>query len=179
MGRSARSAVLYHGSLQPCDGADGPQGPGPIPVAASALEEQAEVRAPGQAAPEASHRQAGAAAVDDAGISGADHRELSCTVRAERVINDGGFRDGLRTWKKDAAWSSRLYFIPMHPHRLQGRNVLIVDDDEDILSSFDLAMRAEGASTARAVDGNTAVSAWHAGNPDAVVLDMMLPKRSG
>ena len=67
----------------------------------------------------------------------------------------------------------------MHPHRLKGRNVLIVDDDEDVLSSFDLAMRAEGASTVRAVDGNMAVSAWHTGNPDAVVLDMMLPKRSG
>jgi DNA-binding response OmpR family regulator len=57
--------------------------------------------------------------------------------------------------------------------------VLIVDDDEDILSSIDLAMRAEGAATTKVTDGNTAVSACHAGNPDAVVLDMMLPKRSG
>lgn len=67
----------------------------------------------------------------------------------------------------------------MAASRLQGRNVLIVDDDEDILSSIDLAMRAEGAATTKVTDGNTAVSAWHAGNPDAVVLDMMLPKRSG
>jgi DNA-binding response OmpR family regulator len=66
-----------------------------------------------------------------------------------------------------------------HPPRLTGRTVLIVDDDEDILSSIDLAMRAEGALTTKVTDGNTAVSAWHAGNPDAVVLDMMLPKRSG
>ncbi|MCI0366523.1 MAG: response regulator [Phycisphaerales bacterium] len=63
--------------------------------------------------------------------------------------------------------------------RLQGRSVLIVDDDQDILSSIDLAMRAEGALTTIVTDGNTAVSAWHAGNPDAVVLDMMLPRRSG
>jgi DNA-binding response OmpR family regulator len=67
----------------------------------------------------------------------------------------------------------------MQQHRLKGRNVLIVDDDEDVLSSMELAMRAEGASTSTAVDGNMAVSVWHAGNPDAVVLDMMLPKRSG
>ena len=67
----------------------------------------------------------------------------------------------------------------MHAARLQGRSVLIVDDDEDILSSIDLAMRAEGAVTTKVTDGNTAVSAWHAGNPDAIVLDMMLPKRSG
>jgi hypothetical protein len=35
----------------------------------------------------------------------------------------------------------------MSTNRLQGRNVLIVDDDEDILSSMDLAIRAEGATT--------------------------------
>lgn len=63
--------------------------------------------------------------------------------------------------------------------RLQGRTVLIVDDDEDILSSVELAMRAEGANTARASDGSAAVLAWQAENPDAVVLDMMLPRASG
>lgn len=67
----------------------------------------------------------------------------------------------------------------MHAPRLNGRNILIVDDDEDILSSIDLAMRAEGAITTKVTDGNTAVSAWHSTSPDAVVLDMMLPKRSG
>ena len=62
---------------------------------------------------------------------------------------------------------------------LQGRKVLIVDDDEDILGSIDLAMRAEGAETALVVDGNAAVSACQHAPPDVVVLDMMLPKRSG
>jgi DNA-binding response OmpR family regulator len=63
--------------------------------------------------------------------------------------------------------------------RLQGKKILIVDDDEDILSSIDLAMRAEGAATETVTDGNEAVSAFREGIPDAVVLDMMLPKRSG
>jgi DNA-binding response OmpR family regulator len=63
--------------------------------------------------------------------------------------------------------------------RLQGKKVLIVDDDEDILGSIDLAMRAEGAETQRATDGNAAVAACAGGGPDAVVLDMMLPGRSG
>ncbi len=67
----------------------------------------------------------------------------------------------------------------MSTPRLQGKNVLIVDDDEDILSSIDLVMRAEGANTRTATDGNAALAAFDEGGPDAVVLDMMLPKRSG
>ncbi len=63
--------------------------------------------------------------------------------------------------------------------RLQDRAVLIVDDDHDILSSIDLALRAEGAMTRLESDGNAAVSAFLDFDPDAVVLDMMLPKRSG
>ncbi len=67
----------------------------------------------------------------------------------------------------------------MNTTRLQGKKVLIVDDDEDILSAIGLAMRSEGATTESVTDGNAAVSACHDGDPDAVVLDMMLPKRSG
>jgi DNA-binding response OmpR family regulator len=67
----------------------------------------------------------------------------------------------------------------MSTHRLQGRTVLIVDDDEDILSSIDLAIRAEGAATIKATDGSAAVLNFQAGQFDAVVLDMMLPKSSG
>jgi DNA-binding response OmpR family regulator len=63
--------------------------------------------------------------------------------------------------------------------RLQGRRILIVDDDQDILGSIDLALRAEGAETDLAADGKAAVEAAHASNHDAVVLDMMLPIRSG
>jgi DNA-binding response OmpR family regulator len=67
----------------------------------------------------------------------------------------------------------------MHTQRLKDRAVLIVDDDEDILSSIELAMRAEGAQTRTVTDGNAALIACQDFEPDAVVLDMMLPKRSG
>ncbi|MCP3903711.1 MAG: response regulator [Planctomycetes bacterium] len=63
--------------------------------------------------------------------------------------------------------------------RLESRNILIVDDDEDILGSIDVVMRAEGATTTTVTDGNAAVHMVNATGPDAVVLDMMLPKRSG
>jgi DNA-binding response OmpR family regulator len=67
----------------------------------------------------------------------------------------------------------------MTSQRLEGVRVLIVDDDPDILSSMALAMRAEGAQTETAADGNTAVSMFLQSPPDLIVLDMMLPKRSG
>ena len=63
--------------------------------------------------------------------------------------------------------------------KLAGRTVLLVDDDPDILESMQLAMRAEEADVIVASDGNTAVSLFNATPPDAVVLDMMLPRRSG
>ncbi len=67
----------------------------------------------------------------------------------------------------------------MSTHRLQGKKVLIVDDDEDILGSIELVMRAEGAVTSTVTDGHAAIDALDNSPPDAVVLDMMLPKKSG
>ena len=69
--------------------------------------------------------------------------------------------------------------MPTSTTRLQGRRILIVDDDEDILSSIDLAIRSEGAQTDKATDGNAAVSSIQHGEFDAIVLDMMLPRFSG
>ncbi|MFO0872637.1 MAG: response regulator [Phycisphaerales bacterium] len=63
--------------------------------------------------------------------------------------------------------------------QLAGRRVLIVDDDPDVRSSMDLAFRGEGAATQAVGDGNAAVHAVLFERPDLMVLDMMLPARSG
>lgn len=64
--------------------------------------------------------------------------------------------------------------------RLADVRVLIVDDDRDVLDSLDAVLRAEGAQTLTAMDGNDAVRICNTDDPpDLVVLDMMLPKRSG
>lgn len=63
--------------------------------------------------------------------------------------------------------------------KLEGVRILIVDDDRDILESFEAALQAEGAETLAVQDGNAAVAACMEDPPDLVVLDMMLPKRSG
>ena len=63
--------------------------------------------------------------------------------------------------------------------RLQDRKILIVDDDPEVLEAIDQALQAEGALTQRCSDGNSAVRICESDPPELVVLDMMLPKRSG
>ncbi|GAB5497262.1 MAG: response regulator [Phycisphaera sp.] len=63
--------------------------------------------------------------------------------------------------------------------KLEGVSILVVDDDPDIRESIEAAMLAEGAETETAPDGNTAVQYCNEDPPDLVVLDMMLPGRSG
>jgi DNA-binding response OmpR family regulator len=63
--------------------------------------------------------------------------------------------------------------------RLTDVKVLIVDDDRDVLESMDAAFQSEGALTQVAMDGNDAVRICREEPPDIVILDMMLPKRSG
>ena len=63
--------------------------------------------------------------------------------------------------------------------RLENRLILVVDDDPDILATVQQALRSEGAQTLSARDGNQAVHLAESKHPELVVLDMMLPRRSG
>jgi len=62
---------------------------------------------------------------------------------------------------------------------LDGKHVLLVDDDNDILTSMQAAFEPTGATVETANNGNKAVELAEKGQPDLVVLDMMLPGRSG
>jgi DNA-binding response OmpR family regulator len=63
--------------------------------------------------------------------------------------------------------------------QLDGKKVLLVDDDSDILSSMQAAFEPTGAVIEMASNGNKAVEIAERTQPDLVVLDMMLPGRSG
>jgi len=62
---------------------------------------------------------------------------------------------------------------------LQGKRILIVDDDNDILMSVQAAFEPTGAIVELAANGNKAVELAEKDQPDVVILDMMLPGRSG
>ena len=62
---------------------------------------------------------------------------------------------------------------------LDGKRVLLVDDDNDILTSMQAAFETTGAIIDTANNGNKAVEMAERTDPDLVILDMMLPGRSG
>ena len=62
---------------------------------------------------------------------------------------------------------------------LEGKRILLVDDDHDILTSMQAALEPTGAVLDTAGNGNLAVELAEKNQPDVIVLDMMLPGRSG
>ncbi len=59
------------------------------------------------------------------------------------------------------------------------RRILIVDDDPEITESLSYALSAKGYDVIVARDGNQGLSLAEKEDPDLVILDMMMPKRSG
>jgi len=65
------------------------------------------------------------------------------------------------------------------PADLEGCSVLVVDDDPDVLTTLKMAFDSCGAKVTTANDGNKAVDMARRVAPDLIVLDMMMPKKSG
>ena len=60
-----------------------------------------------------------------------------------------------------------------------GTRILIVEDDAAIASMIDLVLRTNGYESVLCSRGDQAVQAFHDSNPDLILLDIMLPGRSG
>jgi DNA-binding response OmpR family regulator len=59
------------------------------------------------------------------------------------------------------------------------KRILLVDDDPEIVESMRVALEAMGYEVLIARDGNQGLALADTENPDLVILDMMMPKRSG
>lgn len=57
--------------------------------------------------------------------------------------------------------------------------VLLVDDDAEVIESMRYALESSGFSVSVARDGNQGLAMAETTAPDLLVLDMMMPKRSG
>ena len=61
----------------------------------------------------------------------------------------------------------------------EAKRILLVDDDQEIVESIRLPLEAKGYQVVVARDGNQGLAMAEREDPDLMILDMMMPKRSG
>ncbi len=61
----------------------------------------------------------------------------------------------------------------------KARRILIVDDDPDIVTYLTSVLEDHGYQTSSSADGEGALEALEASIPDGILLDVMMPGRSG
>lgn len=59
------------------------------------------------------------------------------------------------------------------------KKILVVDDEKDIVTVLGMALERSGYETYHAHDGESAFNIIREKRPDAVVLDIMMPKMDG
>lgn len=59
------------------------------------------------------------------------------------------------------------------------KRILLVDDDAEIIEAMRYALEGRGYQVLIARDGNQGLAMAEREDPDLVILDMMMPKRSG
>src|SRR5204863_4849866 len=59
------------------------------------------------------------------------------------------------------------------------KRILLVDDDFEIIESMRMLLESQGHTVLVARDGNQGLAMAERENPDLMILDMMMPKRSG
>ncbi|MBK1637023.1 response regulator transcription factor [Rhodovulum adriaticum] len=62
---------------------------------------------------------------------------------------------------------------------MAGKSILLAEDEDGIATALDFLLRREGYRVQRVADGDTAWAALEETQPDLVVLDVMLPGRTG
>jgi len=65
------------------------------------------------------------------------------------------------------------------PAKQEKKKILLVDDDQEIVESMRVALGAKGHEIVVARDGNQGLAMIEREDPDLLILDMMMPKRSG
>ena len=63
--------------------------------------------------------------------------------------------------------------------RREAKRILLVDDDQEVIESIRLPLESKGYKVIVARDGNQGLAMAEREDPDLMILDMMMPKRSG
>jgi DNA-binding response OmpR family regulator len=59
------------------------------------------------------------------------------------------------------------------------KKILIAEDGEFLMRVYEVKLSKEGFNIVKAVDGEVALSLAQSEKPDVILLDLMLPKKSG
>jgi len=78
---------------------------------------------------------------------------------------------GARHWRHDG--------LCRRTGELMGKRVLIVDDEPNIVISLEFLMKREGFDVSIARDGEEALRKVEESTPDVMLLDVMMPKKTG
>lgn len=62
---------------------------------------------------------------------------------------------------------------------MPGKKILLVDDNAEILATVRCALENQGYSVLTAADGNAGLALAERDAPDLVIVDMMMPMKSG
>ena len=62
---------------------------------------------------------------------------------------------------------------------LSTKHALVVDDDPEIVETIAAALRSRGMTVSTAFDGNQGIAYAETKTPDLMILDLMMPRRSG
>ncbi|NDC62564.1 MAG: response regulator [Planctomycetia bacterium] len=96
----------------------------------------------------------------------ATHKRTKKTAEKTAAASESAERDGAA--------------VPTAPGSRSGaKRVLLVDDDPEIVESMRTVLESRGYEILVARDGNQGLVMAEKEEPDLVVLDMMMPKRSG
>jgi two-component system OmpR family response regulator len=106
-------------------------------------------------------------------------RRQNCSRNGVSFASPERLQSVLRDCTGDPAVSSSLQTDGAAKSSLEGKRILLVDDDPDIIQSIEAAFEPTGAILETAMNGNKAVELCEANTPDLMILDMMLPGRSG
>ncbi len=68
---------------------------------------------------------------------------------------------------------------PQAPENKGPKRILLVDDDREIVEALRIALETKGYEVLIARDGNQGLAMAERENPDLMILDMMMPRRSG
>lgn len=61
----------------------------------------------------------------------------------------------------------------------KAKTVLLIDDDHEIVQSMRAVLESKGFRILTAGDGNAGINVAERENPDLIIVDMMMPKKSG